>query len=294
MRIMTAIGAVVLAVIAGVLVLQYVGGADDRAQGDLELVDVLVASKDIPRGTSGAQVLDGYVENKQFTKASRPPASLEPGDAADIREMFSAATIPAGQPLSSTLFVAEADQGAALGMAEGMQAISVNVDETHGVAGFIAPGDSVNMLLTLDAKNTFSTNPDAVDKTAKLTAFMLPGLKVLAVGQTTTTGADTAPRTDTNGDGKIDDDDRAEGSDATNQVGLITFEVTPRQAEQIAHATFSGTIYLSLNAPGFDVSEFTTPEEIVEMVNLFDQPMTKLDEVMAALDRSAAAAASVD
>jgi pilus assembly protein CpaB len=276
---MTAIAAVVMAAIAGVLVLQYVSGADDRAQGDLELVDVLVASKDIPRGTSGERVLADYVAHKKFTRASRPPSSLAPEAASGIDSLYAAATIPAGQPLSRALFVEQSEaQGTALAVAEGKQAITINVDETHGVAGFVAPNDTVNVILTLDAKNIEDTNKAP----AKLTAFLIPGAKVLAVGQTTALGPQDTVRQDTNNDGKIDDTD--ESSENTDQKqGLITIEVTPRQAEQIAHAVASGTIYLSVNPAGFDASTFQTPEEIVEIVNLFDQDLKKLREVQGAM-----------
>src|SRR5204862_6997421 len=63
-------------------------------------------------------------------------------------------------------------------------------------------------------------------------------------------------------------------------LGLITVEATPRQAEQLAHAMNSGgTITLTLNPPDFDVKDFKTPTEIVEAYNLFDQDLTYLHEV---------------
>jgi pilus assembly protein CpaB len=278
-RVITALAAVVLAALTGVLVLQYTRDAEDRAESDLDLVEVLVASRDIPAGTSGDVVLADYTERKEFTRESRPPTSIAPEEGATIEAHFAAAVIPAGQPLSPELFVESAGfQGSVLGVEEGKQAISINVDETHGVAGFVTPGDLVNVLATVDVKNIGASSGD----TARTTAFLMPGIKVLAVGQTTGVPApDSQPRSDTNGDGEINDDDST--ATTPEQLGLITLEVTPRQAEQIAHATSMGTIYLSLNPAGVDDVSFENPEEIVEAVNLFDQAMPKVDEVLAAM-----------
>jgi hypothetical protein len=59
--------------------------------------------------------------------------------------------------------------------------------------------------------------------------------------------------------------------------------VTPRQAEQIVQATTIGTMYLSLNPPGFDPKKFTTPDEIVEALNLFDQPLALVQSTLATI-----------
>lgn len=270
-RVVTAVAAVVLAAVTGVLLWQYLDGADERAAEDLELFDVLVASKDIPAGTSGSEVLERYSEVKKFTRASRPPTSLSPNRSDEIGELYAATAIPAGQPLTEELFVAqEAVRSSALQIAEGMQAITVNVDQTRGVAGFVAPNDSVNVIVTLDVKNVLSANAQASGQTAKTTAFLIPGVRVLAVGQTTAVGAQE--------DGEDED-----AADAV-ATGLVTLEVTPRQAEQLAHASAIGSIYLSLNPAGVEGPAFGAVEEIVEAVNLFDQPLTKVQEVFAALD----------
>jgi hypothetical protein len=102
-------------------------------------------------------------------------------------------------------------------------------------------------------------------------------MKVLAVG-TTTASAQPAPA--------------ANGTTASTQApqqqqgsGLITVEATPRQAEQIAHAmSYGGTITISLNPPNFNAQNFKTPAEVVESMNLFDQPLTYLNSVQGQLD----------
>ncbi|MDQ1480143.1 MAG: Flp pilus assembly protein RcpC/CpaB, partial [Actinomycetota bacterium] len=104
---------------------------------------------------------------------------------------------------------------------------------------------------------------------ATSTAFLLSGLKVIAVGSTSILPSSSAPAP--NVDGVTTTTTQAD----TRPASLITLEVTPRQAEQIVHATTIGTMYLSLNPPGFDPKQFTTPPAIVGELNLFDQPLAR-------------------
>ncbi|GIU87652.1 MAG: hypothetical protein KatS3mg009_2167 [Acidimicrobiia bacterium] len=48
-----------------------------------------------------------------------------------------------------------------------------------------------------------------------------------------------------------------------------------------------GGVYLSLNPAGFDLADFQNPTEIVEAINLFDQPLSLVDEVLPQLARAA-------
>jgi hypothetical protein len=70
----------------------------------------------------------------------------------------------------------------------------------------------------------------------------------------------------------------------TQDLGLLTLEVTPRQALQITHAqNGAGIAYLSLNPQSFDVEDFEIPTEIVEAVNWFDQELTFAAQVAASI-----------
>jgi hypothetical protein len=99
---------------------------------------------------------------------------------------------------------------------------------------------------------------------------MLSGLKVLAVGSSTVipqgSGANTSG-TSTGG---------TTSTTSQNQPSsLITVQVTPRQAEQIVQGTTLGTVWLSLNPPGFDAGQFKNPTEIVDQINLFNQTLNE-------------------
>ena len=163
-RVLTAVAAVVLAAIAGVLVWKYVDNADERAAKDKGLVEALVAKTAIGRGTTGASVVSEQLyEVKQFARESIPAGAIPPGPpkeraarlATALGARISRDAIPKGVPLVDEQFVKpSAVQGSFTGfIAKGKEAITMTVDDQHGVGGFISPGDSVNMMLSLDVKD---------------------------------------------------------------------------------------------------------------------------------------------
>lgn len=258
-RVLTAVVAVVLALLAGVLAWQYLSDADERAEEDAELVDVLVAVEDIPVGTSGATVLqDDLIGEERVPQRAVPVDALLPGDEETIAELVAAGPIGAGQFIVTSSFRSAAIvSGLAGTLEDGQQAISFQVDDTRAVGGFVSPGDSVNIVLNLDIESL--TGGVAAVNT---TAFLLPGIEVLAVGDT------TAVQTRQTGEGETERRDIP--------AGIITVRVDARQALQIAHAQQNGSIFLSLNPRDSDPE---TSPEIVEAVNLFDQDLAQVRAV---------------
>ena len=269
-RVLTAIVAVILAGVAAVLAYKYLSEADDRARSDVELVPVLRAATEIPKGTSGdVAVASDLVEQAEVPRNAVPDNAVT--DVKDLKGLVAAAVISQKQFITVDSFV-KASQltGFAGSVEDGMQAVSINVDDTHGVGGFVVPNDTVNVLVTTQLEPLTTPQNSDLGGSLSTTAYLLPGLKVLAVGETTAT---TPPSTSETG---------ATTPPQTTRSGLITVEVTPRQALQIAHAVSGqGQIYLSLNPPGFDVDTFKTqtPDEIVEAYNWFDQTLTKVEDL---------------
>jgi pilus assembly protein CpaB len=279
--VLVAIAAVVLAGAAAYLSYEYAHKADTRAQKNIERVDVLVANSDISKGTSAAQALNsGLIGTKAVPRAFLPPTVV--ANAGDLTDKISVATISKGQFIVGESFVKPAEAGGfSAGIPKGLQAITITVDASHSVGGFVQPGDRVNVLYSgplTDQKNGTKGSPDP----ARISAFLLPSVRVLAVGTATANSApasSTATNAATGGTAAGSDSNAAA---STGNAGLITLEVTPRQALQIAQATSLGAFYLSLDAPGLDPSKFTPPAEIVESWNLFDQHLGVVDELRAA------------
>ena len=275
-RIISTIAAVVFAAIAGVLVWKYVTSADTRAEQNKGLVSALVAKSRIARGTVFDQALsDNLFETVRIPRDSLPPDRILPGTPKALLRLYSgkvaSTDIFTGTAVVSDQFVASSQlvNTVAGAIPKGKEAITISLDQAHAVGGFVTPGDRVNLILNFDAAVPTKPAAGSAPPGTRTTAFLLAGIKVIAVGSTTVLPASpSAGRPDTNG---------GPTSTTTPQqqpASLITLEVTPRQAEQIVQATTLGTVSLSLNPPGFDARKFKTPAEIVGAVSLFDQPLS--------------------
>jgi pilus assembly protein CpaB len=275
-RVLVAVAAVVLAGAAAYLSYEYANKADTRAEKNTQTVNVLVAKGDISKGTTAASALNGgLISTKAIPRGVLPPTYVT--NSGDLTGKVAPASIAKGQFIVGDSFVAPAQvSGFEASIPKGEQAISINVDTTHGVAGFVQPGDTVNLLWSGSVTDQQGGVPGTP---ARVSAFLVPSLKVMAVGQTTATSAPSS-----NTSVGLTTSDQAAGAPSTSNstttanAGLITLEVTPRQAEQIAQGQALGSFYLTLDAPGVDPSKFTPPAEIVESWNLFDQHLSTVDQ----------------
>jgi pilus assembly protein CpaB len=105
-------------------------------------------------------------------------------------------------------------------------AVTVSVDQVHGVAGLAVPGDKVDMLISMGATES----------------FMLQNVSIMAIGQSTTSNtASTGPN-------------NATTTASTGSSNLYTFSVKPADAQRIALAQQQNLgIYLILVPPGSPV-----------------------------------------
>ena len=284
-RIISTIAAVVFAAVAGVLVWKYLSNADSRAEKKKDLVPVLVAKQKIARGTVFDTVLaDKLYQQTQIPRDSVPPGQIQPAADKALLTVYkgkvAATDIYPGTPLVNDEFVQSSQLVSTVAGAipKGEQAITVSLDSTHAVGGFVTPGDTVSVLVTLGVKDESNAGGAGVHTTA----YLLPGLKVLAVGSSTVlptqSNAQTAAATDN-------------GTTPTTQPqvqppNLITLQVTPRQAEQIVQGQAEGTLYMSLNPPDFKPGEFQNPDEIVDAVNLFNQPLPVVQQVLTTIKQN--------
>jgi pilus assembly protein CpaB len=139
--------------------------------------------------------------------------------------------ITAGQPITRGSLVKPGDRGflaAALG--PGMRAVTVPVSALTGVAGFIFPGDRVDLVLT---QNIAGPGGPPL----KVSETIMRNLRVLATDQRSTNVAD------------------AEGNTVVRKYKLVTVEATPRIAERITVAQSIGTISLSLRSLADNAAE---------------------------------------
>jgi pilus assembly protein CpaB len=132
--------------------------------------------------------------------------------------------ITAGQPITQGALVKPGDSGflaAALG--PGMRAVTVSVSAQSGVAGFIFPGDRVDLVLTQDVVGGGNGPPLRASET------FVRNIRVLATDQRT-------------------DNETKDGKTEVKTFSTVTLEATPRIAEKIAVAQAMGQLSLSLRS----------------------------------------------
>jgi pilus assembly protein CpaB len=223
-----AAAAIVLALVAGIGVYMYASGADKRAQDNASFVNAYVATADIAKGTTGAEVLQaGLVDKEKVAKGSLPPSAITSLD--QLNGKVLSGPVNAKQFITAGTFVSE-DSGLGSAFAnqiksDNLVAVTVTVDADRGVANQIAPGDHVNIA----AKTV------APDGTAGAYTYILDHVKVLAVGSSVAAQQATQAGT---------------SAAAPTNSGVLTFEVAQDQALQIINANQGGSqIYLVLLAP---------------------------------------------
>lgn len=131
--------------------------------------------------------------------------------------------ITAGQPVTQGSLVKPGDRGflaAALG--PGMRAVTVPVSARTGVAGFVFPGDRVDLVLTQSVEG--EGGPEL-----KASETIIRNLRVLATDQRVNA-------------------ENAEGNTEVIAFSTVTVEATPKLAEKIAVAQTIGTLSLSLRS----------------------------------------------
>ncbi len=184
---------------------------------------ILVAKRALPVGTIITADSIGY---QLWPEDLVQDAYFLDGEA-DIEKLLGTVVrhpITAGEPVTQGSLVSPGDRGfLAAALAPGMRAITVSADAKSGVAGFVFPGDRVDMMLTQEISGD---EGDALHATETI----LRNLRVLATDQSTTT--------ETGEDGKT----------VVKEYRTVTLEVTPRIAEKIAVAQTLGTIGLALRS----------------------------------------------
>ncbi|KTT72823.1 Flp pilus assembly protein CpaB [Sphingomonas endophytica] len=193
--------------------------------------EVLVATRALPVGTildAGALKFQPWpkelVENAYYLRAGTDMSKLI-GTVVRL-------PITAGQPVTQGQLVKPGDRGflaAALG--PGMRAVTVPVSTQTGVAGFVFPGDHIDLILTQSVDGGGDGPP------LKASETVMRNLRVLATDQRTT-------------DQKDD-----QGNTVVQTFSTITVEATPKIAEQIAVAQTLGTLSLSLRSLADNASE---------------------------------------
>ena len=229
-KIMLIVGALIVAIGAAFGVNQMMRGASAppvqaAAAPKSTGPSILVATRQLPVGT--------IIGPDAFRFQAWPEELVEANyfvkEKTDVNTLVGTVVrhnITAGQPVTQGSLVHPDDRGflaAALGA--GMRAVTVRVSAEQGVAGFVFPGDRVDLILTQDIQiKEGSSYPDEQLHTAET---IVQNIRVLATDQRF----------------EAEDD---EGKTPVRTFGTVTLEATPDIAQKIAVAQGMGKLSLSL------------------------------------------------
>ena len=170
-----------------------------------------------------------------------PNSSIPPGAFQNTAELLPRGTkrialmpIAINEPILASK-ISGAGKGASIAslLPAGMRAAAVRINDVSGVAGFVQPNDSVDVLIT----RTINT----ADRSAQATDILLQNVRVMAIDQ------------------------QSRNADGTPKVAkTVTLEVSPLDAQKLALAQEVGSLSLVLRKPG----EINNP--VVETVSMAD------------------------
>jgi len=217
--------AVLFGIVAVILVQTWLGRqrqADVSSAALAGTVPVLVAAQPIERG---AILQPAALKIVRFPQGAAPVGALSTlAEASAGGQRLALRPIVANEPiLQSKITMPGGKVNLSASMTPGMRAVTFRANDVAGVAGFVLPGDRVDVLVTRDVGAGGASGGGST----YVTQVLADNLKVLGVDQS--------------------DDDT---STKPVVVKAITLEVTPEQAQVISLAQAVGTVSLSLRQVG--------------------------------------------
>ncbi len=229
-KIVLLVGALIVAAVTAFFARTLIMGSSAPQAGAVVMApaidgpEVLVATRALPVGT----ILDATALKFQPWPKELVDNAYYIKDKTDLQSLLGTVVrteVTAGQPVTQGALVKPGDRGflaAALG--PGMRAVTVPVSAQASVAGFVFPGDRIDLVLTQTVAGGGDGQPLKVSET------IMRNIRVLATDQRT---------------------DNLVGENGKTQVSTfstVTVEATPKIAEQIAVAQTLGTLSLSLRS----------------------------------------------
>jgi pilus assembly protein CpaB len=198
---------------------------------------IVVAALDIPYGT---KIEAAQIKLVEWPAGNAPKGTLT--DLAEVEGKISKRDLLPGEPVLADR-ISDHTGGSTLSaiVEPNKRAISVRVNDVVGVAGFLLPGNRVDVLATRKEKRRAITNT------------ILENIKVLAVDQTASTDKDKPV-----------------------VVRAVTLEMTPQETEKLVKSREEGTLQLTLRNPQEEPKPVVAKKPVkkapVRVVRRYDRP----------------------
>ena len=198
-------------------------GTDTSANDEHDRVTVVIAAREIPYGKV---IEEMHLKEAMWPKEFAPAESFH--SVAEVLGKITNQSILAGEPVFAPRVTEKLNGSTLSAMIEtNKRAITVRVNDVIGVAGFLLPGNRVDVLAT------------RVEKGRAYTRTALQNLKVLAVDQTATPDKDQPV-----------------------VVRAVTLEAGLEESVELVKATEEGTVQLVLRNPADAIPPATKPASI--------------------------------
>lgn len=237
------IAAILFAAVAAVVVLRMSASEQEvvtttstiPAAQEVKSASIYVASQPIP---IGATIRQEMVTQQPWPEHLLLDGFIRADAGTNIVGMVARAAFQVQEPLLSTKLANPNDPNFIAGaLPKGMRVLTLQMNEIEGVAGFVFPGDRVDVMLThqisrIVAAPTAASDPNAlpIEKEEPVTETVLTNALVLAVDQ------------------------RAASSNTTDQNGnliiprSVSLMVTPADAQRLRLGAQKGTLTLALRS----------------------------------------------
>jgi len=206
--------AIVFAVVAAGLMYNYLQKQEQVKAGTYQ--SIVVAAMEIP---IGSKITDTMIKTAPWPKESIPPGSATDPKVLTAAGRINIRNIPAGEPITEDKLAPTGGVAGAGFMTyvvpPGHRAVTVAVNEVAGVAGFITPGNKVDLVLTTPL-------PGSPNET--ISKIVLQNVPVLATGQIAQEQKDGKPIV----------------------VPTVTLDLTPEDSENLVLAANKGPLQLLL------------------------------------------------
>ena len=183
--------AVVLALVAALLTMFYTTNFQRNVRQDETNVPVFVAVRDIPAGTSGADVeRKGLLKKSEVVRRNVVPGAIS--NPKQVADLVVTQPIYAGEQVSTRRFATPSQRGIRSQLVGVQRAIAIPGDQNQLLAGTLRNGDKVDLIATFAVKVVDTGEEN------KFTRIVLRDLEVLRapVGG----GGDTSKISQQNGD----------------------------------------------------------------------------------------------
>jgi pilus assembly protein CpaB len=233
-RTLLLITSILIAAVGTALVAIYVRGADERAESNADLVEVLVATKQVPAGSSVQQAVEsnsfdqGRVLKREIVDAYTSVSQL--------RELAQSGAVAAGpilpgQVIQRGMFSDTPAAVASGGLTGNQMRLAVQLNDPNRSAGFLQSGSDVAVFVTTGEGEAQRTN------------LLLDSVRVLSVGATVQPSGGQ-------GGGEAAAGDATSAVEDSVPTTIVSVAVDQAQAQQLIFAQKAGELYFAILQPG--------------------------------------------